>query len=152
MAAESVAFTVTTHALHVGCFALWIGGLAVLIASPTIRTDPFRLARFSRLALRLVTGLTATGLVLSWIFISNWLAHLITTYGRILSAKLILFLIVLGIAWKNKRLVHQIHQDLRPTLTDRLLIRRIWFEIVGLSLITTLAVWLAHQMPPTDAY
>ncbi len=150
MAAESVAFTVTTHFLHLACFALWFGGLAVLATSPETRADPFRLARFSRLALGMVVGLTATGLTLSWILIPDFLTILSTTYGRILSDKLMVFLIVLGAAWKNKRLVRQIQQGQVPIVNDRPLMRRLWFEITGLFLITSLAVWLAHQMPPTD--
>lgn len=150
MAAESVTLAVATHFLHLACFALWFGGLAVLITSPTTRTDPFRLARFSRLAIGMVVGLTATGLMLSWLFIPDWLAILSTTYGRILSAKLILFLAVLWVARKNKHLVREAQSTHGSALRDHLLTRRLWFEITGLFLVSALAVWLGHQMPPMD--
>lgn len=150
MAAPSVTFVVTTHFVHLTCFAFWFGGLAVLAADTDTRTDPLRLARFSTLALWTVAGLTATGVLLSWQFIPTPSAFLNSFYGRILSVKIVFFLIVLGVARQNKHLVQQALASDSTVLKDGRLLRRVRFELAGLFVITVLAVLLAYQTPPMD--
>ncbi|KRR00571.1 copper resistance CopC/CopD family protein [Bradyrhizobium valentinum] len=90
--------------LHGIAAAYWIGALAPLAAMARQRRDdlPRVLKQFSALALPLVGLLVLSGLVLSIIQVGSWRALIETQYGIILSIKLTLVILLLGLAALNR--------------------------------------------------
>ena len=94
-----------THALIA---ALWIGALIGFVMLALSRTDAtamhLALTRFSAVGVPLVVLLAATGLVNSWFLVGlNNVGTLLTTsYGRLLSLKLLLFAMMLLLAAMNR--------------------------------------------------
>ncbi|MBR0688486.1 CopD family protein [Bradyrhizobium manausense] len=92
---------VFVHGLAV---AFWIGALtplAALLTKPTPAVLPL-LNRFSRIAVPVVAALALTGLVLAIIQLEKPAALVETTYGLILSVKLVLVLFLLALAALNR--------------------------------------------------
>jgi len=98
--------------LHLVAAAAWWGGLLPLAlilrlarasAEPTLaclaRTAT---SRFSALGMLSVGTLLATGVVNSWALVANLRALIETQYGRLLSAKVALFALMVGIAAINR--------------------------------------------------
>lgn len=94
-----------THALFA---ALWIGaliGFVMLVPSgANATTMHLALTRFSKIGVPLVVLLAATGLVNAWFLVglNNPGALLTTSYGRLLSLKLLLFAAMLLLAALNR--------------------------------------------------
>ncbi|QLE73073.1 hypothetical protein FGW37_17030 [Streptomyces rectiverticillatus] len=104
--------------LHLLGVAVWLGGLASLLAvlwtgAPIRRAD---VQRFSRLAFTSVCVLVATGLYQSWRQVGSWGALTGTEYGRWLLLKVALVTGMLGLAYFSRRWTDR--------LTDRLTDRR----------------------------
>lgn len=91
--------------VHLLAAAFWLGALAPLFRA-TREADGVAvrglLDDFSRLAIAGVACLALTGTVMSWIQVGSWAGLLSTTYGNLLSAKLVLFAALLGLAGYNK--------------------------------------------------
>ncbi|MFI1254718.1 FixH family protein [Streptomyces netropsis] len=91
--------------LHLVAVAVWLGGLAALLA--TLRSgEPLRRAavvRFSRLAFASVCALVATGLYQSWRQVGSWDALTGTSYGRWLLVKAGLVIVLVGVAYFSRR-------------------------------------------------
>jgi copper transport protein len=90
--------------LHAACVAYWIGALAPLamllagekgVVAATVR-------RWSAGAVVAVAALVATGAVLTLVQVPAWAAVTETGYGRILIAKLIAVMLLLGLAAFNR--------------------------------------------------
>ncbi len=99
---------------HLLAAAAWAGGLFMLpsllarLRPQLAERAPHLLtvvARFSHLASLAVFGLALTGLFSSLVQLPNAAALITTTYGRVLTLKLVLTALALGIAWLNRRLV-----------------------------------------------
>ncbi|MDH6257818.1 CopD family protein [Bradyrhizobium sp. BR13661] len=90
--------------LHGLAVAFWIGALAPLVAllsKPTPVVLPL-LNRFSRIAMPVVAALALTGLALAIIQLERPSALVETSYGLILSVKLVLVLLLLALAALNR--------------------------------------------------
>lgn len=90
--------------VHVGVAAYWFGALVpLLIVLRTASTaEGVRLlGAFSRIAVRAVPVLFAAGLALATLLIAS-VAGLGTPYGRLVTLKLALFLLLLGLAAANR--------------------------------------------------
>jgi copper transport protein len=99
--------------LHLILSALWMGGLAVLLASHTreLRAGPDgsaailehgqRLAQFSIVLRFAVAGLVVTGLYAGWLHVGSSDALTSTAYGQALLVKLALLAALLGLAAFN---------------------------------------------------
>lgn len=99
-----VPLAMTSSALHLLAMAVWLGGLAALLvtlyrAHPT----PATVTRFSRLAFASVTVLVVTGVYQSWRGLGSWDALTGTTYGRLLTLKLVAVALLLGAAALSRR-------------------------------------------------
>ena len=106
--------------LHLIAAAAWVGGLAPLALLLTMAgADPGSLAlarnatlRFSNLGIVSVATLLVSGLINSWYLVGSIAALTTTDYGRLLSIKLMLFLVMVGIAAVNwSRLTPQLVQN-----------------------------------------
>lgn len=113
--------------LHGVAAAYWIGALAPLAAMARRRNDslPRVLKQFSAIAMLLVGLLVLSGLVLSIIQLGSLRALVETPYGILLSIKLALVILLLGLAALNRIVctpaVVADHQNTRPLLGSILL-------------------------------
>jgi copper resistance protein D len=115
-------------ALHLIAAAAWLGTLlplALLLgaaandaaALATMRTATLR---FSALGLVSVGTLLATGIVNTWYLVGSIAALLGTDYGRLVVAKIALFLLMVGIAAVNRlRLTPQLIEDGSGAVVER---------------------------------
>ncbi|MGW5173011.1 copper resistance protein CopC [Streptomyces sp. NPDC004082] len=92
--------------LHLLAMSVWLGGLAALLTA--LHRSPQALPasavhRFSRLAFTAVCVLVATGAYQSWRGLGSLDALTTTSYGRILTAKLVTVLLVLAAAAYSRR-------------------------------------------------
>ncbi|WP_347059709.1 copper resistance protein CopC [Blastococcus sp. HT6-30] len=103
---------VLVAAVHVGAMAVWLGGVAGLLAV-TLRpgTAPGEvtavLPRFSRLAFGSVVALVVSGIVQSVREVGSPTALVATTYGQLLAAKLLLVVLLLAAAGVSRVWVQQ---------------------------------------------
>ena len=99
--------TRTSLFLHGITAAYWVGALAPLAAMARRCSDdlPRVLKQFSAIALPLVGLLVFSGLVLSIIQLGSLRALIETSYGVILSIKLVLVILLLGLAALNRFLL-----------------------------------------------
>jgi copper transport protein len=103
---------VAAAAVHVAAMAVWLGGLAGLLAGVLREDAPAAdlaavLPTFSRLAAASVTALVVTGVVQSVREVGSPVALVTTTYGWLLVAKLGLVLLVLAAAGISRVWVQQ---------------------------------------------
>jgi copper transport protein len=110
---------VVVTTVHVGGMAIWLGGLAGLIAGVLRPGESFEtlgaaLPRFSRLAFASVSALVVTGVVQAVREVGSLSALTGTTYGRVLLAKLVLVLVILAAAGESRVWVQQRLSTARP--------------------------------------
>nr|WP_328770446.1 copper resistance protein CopC [Streptomyces sp. NBC_00286] len=101
-----VPVAIVSSVLHLLAMAVWMGGLAALLT--TLRRDETlpsaaSVARFSRLAFASVVVLVITGVYQSWRGLGSWEALTGTSYGRILAAKVVAVVLLLGAAAYSRR-------------------------------------------------
>ncbi|MGW0915963.1 copper resistance CopC/CopD family protein [Streptomyces sp. NPDC002784] len=99
-----VPVAMTSAVLHLLATAVWLGGLtALLLTLRRAHLTPDTVTRFSRLALASVTVLVVTGVYQSWRGLGSWDALTGTTYGRLLTLKLIAVALLLATAAVSRR-------------------------------------------------
>ncbi len=97
---------------HLVAAAGWVGSLvplAVLLAAVIRGQDAFSVTlageavlRFSTLGIVTVGALVVTGIINAWMLVGNSAALVNTDYGRLLLAKIVLFLVMLAAAGVNR--------------------------------------------------
>lgn len=151
-----VAFT--ADVLHLLAMGIWLGGLVALGTLCTGRADPGRLAatvqRFSPLAAWCVAVLIATGTLQAWRQLGNPDELLTTGYGRLLTAKVAVILLLLGAAYRARRWTRRhARPDAvpKPTATAlRTLRRTLAAEAAVGTVVLALSTLLAGSAPPGD--
>jgi putative copper resistance protein D len=115
-------------ALHLIAAAAWIGGLvplALLLTmagadSATLAAARTATLRFSSLGIASVATLLVSGLINSWYLVGSISAVTTTNYGRLLLLKLMLFLVMVGVAAANwSRLTPKLVQDAAATAAQQ---------------------------------
>ena len=105
-----VPFAVVADVVHLAAISLWLGGL-VMVVSSVLREDVQDAAsvvrRFSRLAFWAVAAIVVSGAFQGWRQVGGLEPLTSTTYGRLLSAKVALFAVLLGLAWVSRRAVNR---------------------------------------------
>ncbi|MBP2404043.1 Copper transport protein YcnJ precursor [Streptomyces netropsis] len=105
--------------VHLVAVAVWLGGLAALLAA--LRSgEPLKRAavvRFSRLAFASVCALVATGLYQSWRQVGSWDALTGTSYGRWLLVKAGLVIVLVGVAYFSRRWTARLTDGPEPKRT-----------------------------------
>jgi copper transport protein len=136
--------------LHGVAAAYWIGALAPLATMARGRNDdlPRVLKRFSAMAIPLVALLVLSGLALSIIQLGSVRALIETPYGNILSIKLVLVILLLGLAALNRfRFTPAVVADYQNT---RLLLRVVLLEcVLVVGILAVVAGW--RFTPPPRA-
>jgi len=99
-----------SDAMHLVAAAAWVGALvplAILLGAAFRDHDSHSIGReavlrFSTLGAVAVSTLLASGIINSWMLVGGLKALIQTNYGRLLSVKVFLFLIMVGIAGVNR--------------------------------------------------
>ncbi|MFZ1923516.1 MAG: copper homeostasis membrane protein CopD [Xanthobacteraceae bacterium] len=147
--------------LHLIAAAAWVGGLPPLVLLLMMTSaDATALAlariatvRFSNLGLISVAGLLLSGLINSWYLVGSIPALTTTDYGRLLSIKLMLFLIMVGIAAVNwSRLTPKLVQnaDVAAAQRARRRLRRNAAIEIALGTAIILIVAVLGTLPPAS--
>jgi putative copper resistance protein D len=100
-----------TDLVHLLVSAVWPGGLVPLaiwlfVNRGRRENEPEAiLRRFSAISLGAVVFLAVSGLLNTLFMIRRFADFYATSYGQILAGKIILFLIMIGLGWQNRRLL-----------------------------------------------
>lgn len=153
--------------LHILAAGAWVGallGLGLLLARPARGVDAAYLALtcnalhgFRTMGTILVGTVVVTGIVNAWLLVGpdHALDLGATLYGRLLIAKLLLFLAMLGLAWLNRfRLTPALQVSIaRGDHAGALAALRlsIGVESACVVLILALVAWLGTLEPPASA-
>jgi copper resistance protein D len=140
--APLVAFT----AIHQCAAAVWIGGLPQLwisLRAPGSNAQSGIVKRFSRLALLSVLALLGSGIAMALRYIDSPNAIYTTTYGIMLGAKILFFLVLVSIAALNRTLLRFMDQE-RP----RLRLQRLLEAEIGIGITAILAAASLTSQPP----
>ena len=132
-------------ALHQGATAAWIGGLPYLLIALRYAPDTVTKeisARFSRLAMLSVSILIGAGLALASVYVGSANAVYGTTYGFMVSAKVVLFGLLLALGGLNLRLVRQKPGFFLSSL------RRFGEAEIGIGFATVLLAASLTSLPP----
>jgi copper transport protein len=107
---SQVALAVAFDVVHLGAVAVWVGGLAVLGLALVPGADPPLppevVMRFSQWALGAAAAVLISGAFASWRQVGTWSALTTTAYGRLLVAKTVSFVALVGVASLSRRTVH----------------------------------------------
>jgi copper transport protein len=130
------ALAVAVTVVHVAAMAVWLGGIAGLLAAvlrPATPADDLAgvLPRFSRLAFASVAALVVSGTVQAVREVESPTALFVTTYGWVLVAKLVLVAVLLGAAGVSRVWVQQRLGVRRPRPGTRRSIAAHAFAAVG---------------------
>jgi len=136
--------------LHFTAFALWVGSLYPLLSlsrSADVTYLQFGMKRFGDMALGIVAVLFIAGGLMAWQLVGSVEALLHTTYGLALLLKLLLVVVLLGIAGINKLI-------LVPRLSEtdgaRKLGTSIRVEIFAATLVLLVTAYFATIIGPAE--
>lgn len=111
-----VALAVPFDVVHLGGAAIWFGGLVMIVTAvlPASRgegggpTSAMRVAlpRFSEWALGAVIAIAVSGAFAAWRQIGTFAAVTTTAFGRLVLAKTVVFVVVVGLAAASRSIVH----------------------------------------------
>lgn len=105
-----VPLAVASNLVHLAAISVWLGGLVALVAGvlPRRRADELAavVPRFSRLAGMAVAVIVVTGLFQTWREVGSTVALTTTTYGRLLTVKVLLFAGLVALGALSRKWVH----------------------------------------------
>jgi putative copper resistance protein D len=146
----------TVQVIHVLAASAWLGSLPPLgfalrkawTMGQAVWRDAARyiLPRYSRMGYVAVGLILLTGLLNSWLMVDSIDALFSTTYGRILVAKILLFLLMVSVAAVNRFvLTPQVIRPTSCTLRPELAFQRLWRnvaaeQVLGLAIIAIVSV------------
>jgi copper transport protein len=136
--------------LHSICIAFWVGSLVPLAAIMRDRTrGDGELSGFSRIIPIPLAILIATGIYLAWMQLDRPDALWTTSYGEILSAKLLGVLALLGLAAANRYVLVPRLQARRPGAAQPLAASIAIESAIALALLGIVALWRFTPPPRT---
>jgi putative copper resistance protein D len=142
---------ILTAAHHLGMSA-WLGALPFLLVALKLNSDAETsrqmAKRFSAMAVASVTILVFAGAGLSWFYAGSWQGMYGTSYGLLLSAKIVLTALMLTLGAGNYFLLRRVNVNLAPILAR---LRRFSEAEIGLGITVILAAAsLTAQSPSVD--
>jgi copper transport protein len=140
---DDVALGLASTLVHLAAMAIWFGGLAVVLVAPAGGRSWNTAIGFSPWALGSVVALAVTGGVNGWRQLGTLSDLTESAYGRWLVVKLVLVVLVVGIAAFSRFTVHRRDSD----STDRLR-RSVGLELAGIVLILGATAGLVNSPPP----
>jgi putative copper resistance protein D len=131
--------------VHVVGAAIWVGGLAGLGWLAAMDEDewPGALARYSRLALTCVVGLTVFGSIATFQRLDSPGELLTSRYGAVVLLKVVLVCALVAAGWLQRR-----RTLLAQVVGRRPFVMIAGFELVTMTLALALAAALARTPPP----
>jgi len=132
--------------VHLAAMSIWLGGLAVVLVAPRPGEFWSTVRRFSPWALGSVVALAVTGTVNAWRQLGSIDDLTDSSYGRWLVIKLVLVVLVVGVAAFSRRVVQTRGDDASVIVR-----RSVGVEIAGVALILGATAGLVNSPPPTDA-
>jgi len=140
-ASGSHSLAIGSLAIHVIALSLWVGGIfALILINETDRR--VALPRFSQLALWAAIAVVGSGIANAWArmnFASAWS----TSYARIVIAKTVLTIVLLVLAYRNRKSL-QAGEKTGWNLLSRIIVVEAF--IMGVTLV--LGSWLSATQPP----
>jgi copper transport protein len=146
-------------AVHLSAVSIWVGGLGALVVlgasawtslSPDDRTALLRqlVPRFSRLALVSVAVLVATGTIAAFLDLASVSDLWDTTYGRVLSTKIVLLAVALAFGARHLWVVpRRLASGERAAAAGRSFRRSATLELVVLAAVVAFASALVALVP-----
>ncbi len=147
------ALAVVGDAMHVWAAGSWIGGLGVLLFLELNwrRRDgggsllPQMVPAFSKMAVSSVAILALTGLFSAWLHLPTFGALFTSTYGRLLTGKLVVVAMILALgAWNWRRLTPALSD---PSGPDRLRRAALYELVLGQVALAVTAVFVGTAPP-----
>lgn len=152
--------------LHVAAMSVWAGGLAALIFLLPVATRGLGsgsdrslvltdfLLRFSTVALACVIVIAATGTIQAIVEVNSFTALVDTAFGRAVSIKILLFLILVTLGAKNRRriipaLVARRGKGEGPGRSGVLARNNLRLEVVLVTVVLAVAAALVSYPPPS---
>lgn len=134
---------VVADSVHLIAAGAWVGGvLALLVVVRTVPDPAALVRRFSAMALGLVAVVAISGTVSGLFQVPDVAALTTTTYGRLLTAKLVLFAAIVALGWINRsRVLPAIEGGL-----DRL-VRNLRLEVAVAAVLLAFTAALVEQPP-----
>lgn len=136
--------------VHVTAASIWIGGLLQLaFLAPFAATWTDGVLRFSRVAFASVVVILLTGVYATFAELGTSVRELVeSTYGRLILAKVALYLGTMPLAWNNmSAFVPAITR--RPDDAPRMLRQYVWRELMLVIVVVALTVWLIATPQPS---
>jgi copper transport protein len=159
-AGDLVALAMVTDLVHLLGVCFWMGGLALLllvVLRPRTGTGPGAPAvlqrvvgEFSALALVAVGAIVVSGTVQGWRQVGTLGALTGTTYGRLLLAKVALFLVIMVGAFVSRSAVQRKVAAAGPSLG--VLRRSVGAEVAIAVVVLGITALLVNTVPAEDAY
>ncbi|MFG2056707.1 copper resistance CopC/CopD family protein [Micromonospora sp. NPDC048930] len=141
-ASPAPAVSVVVDAVHLGSMAVWLGGLVMLAVFLLRRANERELDAilpiWSRWAALAVAALLLAGTVQGLIEVATPKALLDTTYGQLLLAKIVLFVLVIAVAAYSRSLVRRRTAAGRPGTMRRAVLVELLITAVVLGVSATL--------------
>jgi copper transport protein len=137
-----------TDAVHLGAAAFWVGGLVVIVLRARrerLRDEPARsfVTWFSQLALASVALLAVTGVVQGLRQSGDSVGDFVSSaYGRILLAKVLVVLAVVGVASRSRRIVRA-----AGGMAGQALVRAVRFELALIAVVVAITAGLVDATP-----
>lgn len=145
------AVSIVADAVHLGSMAFWLGGLVMLFAFLLPRADEQELGAilpvWSRWAASAVAALVLAGVAQALIEVGSPTALVNTAYGRLLIAKVVFFIALLGLANHARRLVLRREAAGQPGR----LRRTVLVEIAVAAVVLALSAVLVQTTPARTA-
>ncbi len=142
---DSIVLGFIATLVHLAAMSIWFGGLSLVLLAPPHGRFWATVTRFSPWALGSVVALAVTGGVNAWRQLGSLSGLTESSYGRWLVIKLVLVVLVVGLAAFSRRTVHTRGDD-----ASALVRRSVGFEIAGVVLILGATAGLVNSPPPID--
>ena len=141
-----------SEALHVLAAAAWLGALpalAIVVARSAPEAAAVAARRLSGIGIAAVAALAVSASVQAWRLVGTWADLVATDYGRVALAKLLLFVLLVALAARNRRRLvpHVAGGD--PTARARLRRSIVAAAVLGVAVLT-LAALLSTMAPAMD--
>ena len=143
---DAVVLGFVSTLVHLAAMAIWVGGLAVVLLAPAPGRFWAMVTRFSAWALGSVVALAASGAANAWRQLGSLSGITESSYGRWLVIKLVLVVLVVGVAAFSRRTVHT-----RSDGASVLVRRSVAVELAGIVLILGATAGLVNSPPPIDS-
>lgn len=148
---EGRSLAIISDGVHLLVASVWLGGVAGFLFAVRGRdsaTLARLVARFSPMAMTSVALVIATGVIASVRFVSRWDALVSEPYGRLVLAKILLVVVLVGFGAFHQRVVHRrLHSG---AASPRAFRRVIQVEAIVMALVVLAAGALATTSPPQD--